>query len=283
MAARRFDAAALDAIGKPLLVGHLGNRPSAIVWSVRSGRLVRVASAPFAAVGAACEGGELVVVGREGQTLTIGEDEPRIGTMSGRRASSVLRGAAALAGGGLVAFGAKGQIHRRWDGRWQPWSIAPPVPGSGLGGAISMSTRTIVGGAGRSDQAWAFADDGAAWVWRGKMWSQAELAASRGWSCAPTRADGLPMAAGPRTLIVGVGTKWRRVDIGDIVPVAIAAIGDVPIVADATTLWRIEGRAPRRVLDEPIRSLTASKKGLLAVGTRDAFVSVDGARWARLV
>ncbi len=286
MPGRRFSAAAFADGGRPILVGHRDGEAEAVVWRLKGGRLSRLSRAPWAAVGVAPEGDGVVVIGPAGQTLVVDAGGGRIGKVTDRKASPTLRGVTQLAGGAIVAFGTAGRIYRRAQKSWEPWGIAPPLPRLS---AVKLSTyRTIeqgalAGVAGDSDgTAWAFGTEGAAWSRGAHGWKPASLPAEAKWTCAASRPGGQPVVAGQGVALVGAGVKWRTIAIGELRPTAIAVLEDALFVADGTSVWRIDGKAPRLVLAEPVFALAAAAKGILAVGERAVHLSTDGGRWATL-
>jgi hypothetical protein len=237
------------------------------------------------AVGIATDGEGVVVVGREGQTLVIDDAGSRLGGVSERKVPLALRGVTQLSTGVVVAFGLAGQMYRRTPGRWEPWSLPPPLPKAGKSASMRPPPPTlsaIAGVAGDPDvTTWAFAVDGAAWSRSGKGWKPATLPVHAEWSCAASRPGGQPVVAAPGIVLVGAGLKWRSLALGDLTPVSIAALDDALFVADGGSVWRVDGKAPRLVLGEPIEALAVAKKGILAVSERAVFLSADGARWAQ--
>jgi hypothetical protein len=282
LAVRRFDAAAFTESERPVLVGHRQGEAEAIAWRVKSGRLSRASRAPWAAIGAASFGAGVLVVGREGQTLHVDDLGAHLSGPHDRKTN--LRGVTRLASGVVVAFGTGGQVLRRGRAQWEPWSIAPPLPriGGKLRGA-APANPPLAGVAGDPDKTvFAFATDGSSWSRTGGPWAPFELPLLRQWTCAATRPSGLPIVAGPGLALLGAGARWRSIPLGELVPIAVAAWQDELYVADGASVWRIDGKTPRLVLSEPVTSLAAAEKGLLAVTARSVLASSDGAHWATL-
>jgi hypothetical protein len=282
---RRFDAAAFSATGRPVLLGHRTGEVEALVWTAKNGRVARLSRAPWLAAGIATEGEGVIVVGREGQTMALDDDGSRLGSVTDRRVSLALRGVTQLSTGAVVAFGLLGQMYRRGDGHWEPWSLPPPLPKSSgkLASGRGSERQAIAGVAGDPDATtWAFAIDGTAWSRSGKGWKMSTLPVQADWTCAASRPGGQPVVAGPGIVLVGAGAKWRTISVGELTPVAIAALDDALFVADGESVWRVDGKAPRLVLGEPVETLAMSKKGLLAASERAVYLSTDGSRWAQL-
>ena len=173
---------------------------------------------------------------------------------------------------------------RRGTGRWEPWSIPPPLPrlGGKLRGPAPVQPP-LAGVAGDPDKTvFAFATDGSSWSRTGGPWTAFELPLLRQWTCATTRHSGLPVVAGPGLALVGAGAKWRSIALGELSPVAVAAWNDELYVADGMSVWRIDGKSPRLVLSEPVTSLAVAEKGILAVTARSVLLSSDGTHWATL-
>ncbi len=294
MVGRRLVAAALTVKGQAVLVGHAEGVNEAVVWRVSGGRLVRSTRAPWCAVGVAPDGDGVLVIGGQGQTLHVEDATSLLGRVTDRKAALDVRGVACLTSGAMVAFGAAGQIHWRVPSLkaarvWEARSIAPPLPRGGAGkqlpaGTASPQRPAIIGVAGDVDSTLiAFGADGAAWSWSGKLWRALPLPEVVPWTCATSRPTGAPVVAGPGLALAAAGAKWQAIELGEIVPTALAALGEWLFVADGEAVWRLDDAGAKPVLREPVRLLAASKKGLLAVAERDVFLSIDGARWARLL
>ena len=285
VATRRFDAAAFSANERPVILGHRTGEIESLVWTAKNGRVLRLSRAPWLAAGIAADGEGVIVVGREGQTLAIDDDGSRLGSVSERKVTLALRGVTQLSTGAVGAFGLYGQMYRRMQKTWEPWSLPPPLPKSGgkLATVRAPERNAIVGVAGDPDTTtWAFAIDGSAWSRSGKGWKASTLPVQAQWTCAASRPGGQPVVGAPGILLVGAGAKWRSISLGELTPVAIAALDDALFVADGESVWRVDGKAPRLVLAEPIETLAVSKKGLVAASERAVFASTDGGRWAQL-
>jgi len=94
----------------------------------------------------------------------------------------------------------------------------------------------------------------------------------------PAIMGGIRESRGNRTaLVFAVAIKKAVME-----PIAIAALDDALFIADGESVWRVDGKAPRLVLAEPIEALAVAKKGILAVSECGVFLSTDGARWAQV-
>ncbi len=282
---RQFDAAAFSASGRPVLIGHRAGENETMAWTAKLGRVTRLSRAAWRAAGIAADGEGVIIVGREGQTLALDDAGSHLGRVTERNVTLALRGVTTLSTGVVVAFGVSGQMYRRTQSRWEPWSLPPPLP-KGTGKLVIArlpSMSAIAGVAGDPDATtWAFGVDGAAWSRSGKGWKPGALPVKAEWTCATSRPGGQPAVAAPGIVLVGAGAKWRSLSLGELAPIAIAALDDALFVADGESVWRVDGKAPRLVLAEPVEALAVAKKGLLAVTERSVFLSTDGGLWVQL-
>jgi hypothetical protein len=287
VASRVFDFAVVAPSGQALLVGHPAGEAETLVWRVRAGRFTRVSAAPWPAIGAAPLDDGAVIIGRDGQTLTVTSTGANSGTVDPRSAGPVMRGAATLGSGDAIAWGMAGKVYRRSrDGSWESWSIAPPLPrGLSVKEIIKkkFALRAIVGVAGEDATcAWAFGADGAAWQRSGGAWRPQALPVVKPWTCAASGPDGKPIVAGKGLVLARTGAHWRKVWAGELDPIAVAAFRDTIVIADGSSVWRVDGKTPKLVLSEEVEALATTPKGIVGVGGRAAFVSVDAERWAKL-